>query len=139
MTTRYLLDTSIVSAAVARRPNAQVVRHLRHDGAACAIAAPVWNELLYGVGRLPGGSRRDALDEFLRGVIEPSFPVLAYDQIAATWHARERVRLERGGKTPAFVDGQIAAIAFSHDLTLVTANTRHFEAFGGVRLSDWTR
>jgi tRNA(fMet)-specific endonuclease VapC len=139
VTARYLLDTSIVSAAVSRSPNARVVIHLRREGTACAISAPVWNELLFGVGRMPPGKRRSGVEEYVRSVVETSFPVLPYDQVAATWHARERVRLELAGKTPPFVDGQIAAIAFSNDLTLVTANTRHFEAFNGIRLLDWTR
>jgi tRNA(fMet)-specific endonuclease VapC len=139
MTARYLLDTSIVSAAVSRVPNDRAVRHLRRNGAACAIPALVWHELLFGLERMPVGKRRTDVEDYLRAVVEPSFPVLPYDQVAATWHARERVRLERAGKTPPFVDGQIAAIAFSNDLTLVTTNTRHFESFEGVRLADWTR
>jgi tRNA(fMet)-specific endonuclease VapC len=136
---RYLLDTSIVSAPASRRPNERVVRRLRHEGAACAIGAPVWHELLFGVDRLPAGTRRTRLEDYLHATVERAFPVLPYDQVAATWHARERARLARAGKTPPFVDGQIAAIAFSHDLTLVTANAKHFEAFGGVRLADWSR
>ena len=112
MTLRYLLDTSIVSAAVARDPNEKVVRRLRHDGAACAIAAPVWHELVYGVARLPAGKRRDVLDEYLRSVVEPSFPILGYSDTAASWHARERAHLEAIGKAPPFIDGQIASLAY---------------------------
>ncbi len=115
------------------------MKRLRRDGAVCAIAAPVWHELVYGVSRLPDGRKRTGLEDFLRTVVEPLFPILAYDQVAATWHARERARLERAGTTPPFVDGQIAGIAFSHDLTLVTANVKHFAVFIGVRVVDWTR
>jgi tRNA(fMet)-specific endonuclease VapC len=139
VTIQYLLDTSIVSACATKEPNARVVKRMRHQGAACAIAAPVWHELVYGVDRLPVGKKRAGLEDYLRTVVERSFPILPYDQVAATWHARERARLERAGKSPPFVDGQIAAIAFSHDLTLVTANTRHFEPFAGVRVADWMR
>jgi tRNA(fMet)-specific endonuclease VapC len=139
LTIQFLLDTSIVSAGAAKEPNARILRHLRHAGATCAIAAPVWHELAYGIDRLPPSKKRSGLEDYLRTVVERSFPILAYDQTAATWHARERARLERAGKSPPFVDGQIAAIAFSHDLTLVTTNTKHFDSFAGVRLADWTR
>ena len=88
---------------------------------------------------MPVGKKRDRLEDYLRTSVARSFPILAYDEVAATWHARERARLERAGKTPPFVDCQIAAIAFRHDLTLVTTNTKHFESFAGVRLTDWTR
>ena len=66
--------------------------------------------------------RRDAIERYLEDVALASFPILDYDRAAAEWHARERVRLETAGKTPPFIDGQIAAIASVHDLVLVTAN-----------------
>lgn len=67
-----------------------------------------------------------------------SFPVLDYDREAADWHALERARLSSIGKTPPFVDGQIAAIAFVNDLILVTSNLRDFEGFRGLQVQSWT-
>lgn len=63
--------------------------------------------------------------------------VLPYDGEAARWHARERARLERLGLTPAFVDGQIAAVAAVRGLVLVTRNVRQFEAFTDLRIENW--
>jgi predicted nucleic acid-binding protein len=37
------------------------------------------------------------------------------------------------------VDGQIAAIAHSESLTLVTANTGDYQYFGDLEIADWTR
>ncbi len=42
-------------------------------------------------------------------------------------------------RTPTFVDGQIAAIARTRCLVLVTANRRDYELFEGLVLEDWTR
>jgi tRNA(fMet)-specific endonuclease VapC len=139
VTLRYLLDTNIVSAPVARKPDARVVQRLNSDGAACAIAAPVWHELMYGCHRLPAGKRRVALEAYLAEVIRPSFPILVYDEAAAAWHGRERARLEALGRPAPYVDGQIAAIAQVHDLVLVTANAQDFERFVGLEIEDWTR
>lgn len=139
MTLRYLLDTNIVSAPVARKPDARVVRRLNRDGPACAIAAPVWHELTYGCHRLPVGTRRVALEAYLAEVIRPSFPILAYDEAAAAWHGQERARLEALGQPAPYVDGQIAAIAHAHDLVLVTANIQDFDRFKGLEIEDWTR
>jgi len=36
----------------------------------------------------------------------------SYNEDAAKWHACERARLQSIGKTPPFVDGQIAAITY---------------------------
>jgi tRNA(fMet)-specific endonuclease VapC len=70
-------------------------------------------------------------------VVAPSIPILPYDEAAADWHARERARLLSEGRKPPFADGQIAAIAKVHDLAIVTANVRDFEAFEGITVEDW--
>ena len=66
-------------------------------------------------------------------------PVLGYHVSAADWHGQERARWTMLGKTPAFVDGQIASIACIHGLTRVTANVQPFVAFDGISIVDWTR
>jgi tRNA(fMet)-specific endonuclease VapC len=139
MMLKFLLDTTIISAPIAKMPNRRVVRKIEQQGGTCAIGAPVWHELVYGCSRLPAGKKRDALEEYLHGVIRRSFPILPYDDSAADWHGRERARLEKSGRTPPFVDGQIAAIAHSQSLTLVTANTEDFRHFDELELADWTR
>jgi tRNA(fMet)-specific endonuclease VapC len=131
MTLKFLLDTTIISAPIAKK--------LEQQSHYCAIAAPVWHELVYGCSRLPAGKRRDTLEEYLHGVVRRCFPILPYDDVAAERHGRERARLEDRGKTPPFVDGQIAAIAHSQGLTLVTANIDDFRYFAELELADWTR
>ena len=139
MKLRYLLDTSIVSNPVSKRPDPALVRHLAEHGPECAIAAPVWHELTYGCRRLPKGTRRTALEAYLRDVVRRSFPNLPYDEAAATWHGEARARLEALGKPAPFVDGQIAAVAHVHGLVLVTTNETHFEGFEGLPVENWLR
>lgn len=136
---RFLLDTSIVSAPIAKVPNLDVLAQLQEHGPACAIPSPVWHELLFGCRRLPRGRRRNALEAYLEEVVHTTLPILPYDEAAATWHAGERARLAAAGQTAPFVDGQIAAVAAVHGLTLVTANTADFRKFRGVTLVDWSR
>ncbi|HVZ36891.1 MAG TPA: type II toxin-antitoxin system VapC family toxin, partial [Polyangiaceae bacterium] len=126
MTTRYLLDTSIVSSPISKQPNPEVLKRLEEHGHECAIAAPVWHELMFGCQRLPRGKRRDAIETYLQDVVLASFAVLAYDEDAAHWHGIERARLEGLGKATPYADGQIAAIAYANELTLVTANVKDF-------------
>jgi tRNA(fMet)-specific endonuclease VapC len=139
VTLRYLLDTNTVSAPVTKKPDARVVRQLERHGAMCAIAAPVWHELTYGCRRLQAGRRRTALEAYLEDVVRRSFPILPYDDAAATWHGQERARLERIGRPAPYVDGQIAAIAHVHGLMLVTANTEDFSRFKGIKVRNWTQ
>lgn len=134
---RFLLDTNALSEAVRPAPNARLMERLAAHHAECATAAPVWNELVYGCRRLPESARRRALERYIFEVLRPHLSVLPYDQRAAEWHASEQARLEPLGRTPPFVDGQIAAIASTNGLTLVTANAPDFAGFEGLHLEDW--
>lgn len=139
MTIRYLLDTSIVSAPIAKHPDPHIVECLEERGPECAIAAPVWHELTYGCHRLPRSRRRLALENYLNDVVRASFPILPYDETAAAWHGRERARLEALGRPAPYVDSQIAAIAHANALVVVTVNTKDFAAFTGVKVENWSK
>jgi tRNA(fMet)-specific endonuclease VapC len=136
---KYLLDTSTLSAAIAPKPSKKALERLTQRGQECAIAAIVWNELLYGCERLAKGNRKAELEAYLHDVVLSSFPVLPYDREAATWHGIERARQDREGRPTPYVDGQIAAIARVNDLTLVTVNTKHFSRFRDLVIEDWTQ
>ena len=139
MKLRYLLDTTVVSSPIAKTPNTEIVKRLEVHGHECAIAAPVWHELIYGCQRLPRGKRREALEMYLQDVVLASFPVLAYEESAARWHGLERARLERLGKSAPYVDGQIAAIAHVNELILVTVNVKDFARFQDLEVENWSK
>jgi tRNA(fMet)-specific endonuclease VapC len=105
---------------------------VRHRGA-------VWHELTLGWRRLPAGKRKDALETYLRDVVQASFAILPYDEAAAGWHGAERARLEASGRPAPYVDGQIAAIAHVNGLVLVTLSAGDFSRFKDVELEDWSR
>lgn len=117
--------------------DAGVEQKLREHGGECAIGAPVWHELMFGVLRLPRGKKRSGLERWLDEVVLPTLPILPYDERAAAWHAEERARLERAGRTPPFVDGQVAAIAATRGLPLVTANPDDFRWFKRLTTLSW--
>jgi tRNA(fMet)-specific endonuclease VapC len=137
VTLRYLLDTSIVSSPISKTPNRGILRRLTQHAGESAIAAPVWHELTFGLRRLPRGRRRTALGVYLQDVVRASFPILPYDDAAATWHGEERARLEALGRPVPYVDAQIAAVAHAHQLVLVTVNSKDFTPFANLRIEDW--
>jgi tRNA(fMet)-specific endonuclease VapC len=134
---RFLLDTNIVSEAIRPFPNAVVLDKIEQNKGKVGIATVVWHELLFGLERLPPSRKRNALEAYLLRVVKATMPILSYDQAAAEWHAGERVRLVATGRTPPFLDGQIAATAKANDLVLVTANQSHFEIFEGLQIENW--
>jgi tRNA(fMet)-specific endonuclease VapC len=139
VTLRFLLDTCIISSPISKTPDPGILAALEQHSDECAIAAPVWHELSYGSLRLPAGKRRRALERYLTDVVRASLPILPYDETAATWHAEERARLEAKGRPTPFVDGQIAAIARVHNLTLVTLDAKDFKDFKGLTVVTWSK
>ena len=133
---RFLLDTNVLSEPMRAAPNPGVMARLLAAGDRAATAAPVWHEIEYGRERIPAGRRRRAIDALV-DQLGDVLVVLPYDSAAASWHGRERARLVSAGKTPPFVDGQIAAIAAVHGLVLVTRNVRDFSSFSGIRVESW--
>jgi tRNA(fMet)-specific endonuclease VapC len=134
---KYLLDTNLISELSKPKPDRKVEKKCRQYRLELATAAPVWHELQYGCQRLPHSRKRELLELFLEEVVSKQLPILPYDEQAAHWHARERARLSLTGQRLSFVDGQIAAIAVTNGLTLVTRNLNDFRSFSGLLLENW--
>lgn len=134
---KYLLDTNVVSECVKTTPKESVLHRLEKHEHEIVTAAPVWHELQYGFRRLPRSRKRTMIESFLNDVVRRNMLILPYDDRAAEWHAGERVRLSSKGKTPPFVDGQIAAIARVNGLILVTRNVEDYESFSGLKTENW--
>jgi tRNA(fMet)-specific endonuclease VapC len=120
-------------------PNPRVLKAIAAREGKLATCSVVWHELRFGCDRLPPSRRRNAIATYLDEAVRPAVLILPYDEEAAAWHARERARLSRSGRSPAAADAQIAAIAIVNDLILVTANGGDFRRFEGLRIEDWTR
>lgn len=135
----FLVDTNVLSQPVRPRPHPHALRRLQAHEAQVATAGPVWHELVFGCFRLPPSTRREAIERYLFHVVQPAMAILPYDERAAEWHARERARLAALGRTPSFVDGQIAAIAAVNGLVVATLNAGDFRGFEGVGVEDWGR
>lgn len=137
MTFRFLLDTNIISEINKKIPNKLVFDKMNQYQGEVVTASVVIYELLFGCLCLPPESgRRRFLEDYIEE-IPVKMPVLNYDINAAKWHAQERARLSKIGKTPAFIDGQIASIAFCNDLILVTNNMADFQDFEDLIIENW--
>lgn len=134
---KYILDTNVLSEAVKTKPNRHVMAMLKKHQSEIATASPVWHELQYGCCRLPVSRKREIIESFLEDVIRQNIIIFPYDERSAKWHAQERARLAAKGQMPAYVDGQIAAIAKVNGLALVTRNTADFIIFTDLELQNW--
>jgi tRNA(fMet)-specific endonuclease VapC len=136
MSFQYLLDTNILSEPARPLPNARVLYKLDVYRSEVVVCSVVVHELLHGCLRLPESKRREFLWNYIHESVL-NLPVFDYDLKAAQWHAQERARLSKIGKTPSFVDGQIASIAFCNNLILVTNNVSDFQDFDNLNLENW--
>lgn len=134
---QFLLDTNILSEPLRPVPNPGVMESLVRYSGLTATASVVFHEMLYGCYRLPNSQKRRAIEAYLREEVEAKLLLLPYSTQAAKWHASERARLVRLGKTPAYVDAQIAAIAVVHNLVLVTNNQADYVDFQGIEMENW--
>lgn len=133
----YLLDSNILSEPARLKPDDTVLqRFAEHDGE-YATAAIVWHELVYGCELLAASKRKTQLQSYLTMLLANGLMVLPFDQAAADWYAKERAELKRQGQTCAYADGEIAAIAATQQLILVTRNTQDFVNFQQLILQNW--
>ncbi|HNP03079.1 MAG TPA: type II toxin-antitoxin system VapC family toxin [Agitococcus sp.] len=133
---KWLLDTNIISEAIKPIPDSNVINNLTLYSYQIAIAAPVWHELNYGLLRLPDGKRKEMVKKYLENVVS-TLTILPYDDVAAKCHAELRSIAQAKGQIIPFVDGQIAAIAISHNLTLVTRNLQDYRMIEDLKISNW--
>jgi tRNA(fMet)-specific endonuclease VapC len=133
----YLLDSNILSEPARLTPNDNVLQQLANHDGEYATAAIVWHELVYGGELLAASKRKKQLQSYLEMLLLNGLIVFPYDQFAADWYAIERARLERQGQTCAYADGEIAAIAVTQKLTLVTRNIHDFHNFQNLALQNW--
>jgi len=133
----YLLDTNILSEATKKQPNQRVLDNLRKYNGSYATAVTVWHELNFGCERLPDSKLKQRLESYLAMLLQQGLPILPFEQEAGEWLAVERARLMQKGIVLGFADSEIAAIAATNHLILVTRNTRDFMNFSGLQLENW--
>ena len=128
----YLLDSNIVSEIIKPEPDLNVIKKIAEHNSDCAICSPVWQELLFGLYRMPEGINKKYLGKFIKEDIHENFKIKNFTEKAADIQAQLRTKLEQLGKPTQKEDSMIAAIALANHMVLVTRNTKHFAAIQQV-------
>jgi hypothetical protein len=137
-----LLDTNVISALMRTHPDAIVVEWLDAER-----APDIWTttitvfEIQFGIGLLPAGRRRDALELAARDLIERDLRgrVLPFDVPAARAAAALGAARQRRGRTVDVRDTQIAGIALARRARLATRNVRDFADLDVDVVDPWAR
>ena len=135
----YLLDTNIISEFSKERPNQNVIALYEARKNFCAISAITWQELIYGLERMPDGKRKTYIEECLVEYKE-EFEIIPYDDFAAGLCGQLLGKCPKEGKSLPYYDTQIAATAIANGMVLVTHNTTDFAEAAErsfLRVEDW--
>jgi tRNA(fMet)-specific endonuclease VapC len=131
---KYLLDTN-AWIDVMNRPRGLVAARLATEQPTDVfLCSVVVGELLTGALK----SARQAANLSLIHLLQQQFTSLPFDDAAADHYARTRAHLEASGMPIGPYDTQIAGIALSHGLKVVTHNTAEFSRVPGLSLEDWS-
>ena len=136
----YLLDTNIISEIRKPEPNTLVMQKLAKHQKLSAISAIAYDEMLFGVKRMPEGKKKDALMEFYTKFVQSNFEILPFDVHCSWIHSDLLERLEKIGKPAPLIDSMIAATAIANNMILVTRNTGDFEGIkevSNLMIENW--
>jgi predicted nucleic acid-binding protein len=134
-----VLDTNVVSEAMKAAPNPAVLAWLDEQAAETLYLSSVTlAELLFGIGVLPAGRRKEALTQMLDGLLALfEDRVLAFDTNAARHYADLAVTARAAGKGFPTPDGYIAAIAKARGFTVATRDVAPFKAASLNVINPW--
>ena len=128
----FLLDTNAWIALL--KSNPQVVDGVRRVGIeALYLCSPVWSELWFGA----CNSQRIAENQGRIRELASHVASLPFDDRAAEHCGEIRALLVRQGRPIGPYDLQIAAIARSAGLRLVTRNISEFSRVPGLTIENW--
>lgn len=135
-----LLDTNVVSEAVKPYSHASVRAWLDAQSAETLFLPSITvAELLFGIGALPDGRRKDMLAARIDGLLDAfASRILPFDVPAARRYADLAVEARATGRGFPTPDGYIAAIAAAHGFAVASRDTSAFEAAGLKVIDPWT-
>ena len=134
-----VLDTNVVSEAMKPKPDAVVRGWLNNQAAETLYLSTVTlAELLFGIGALPAGKRRNLLDRALTELLELfKDRILPFDTDAARHYAGLAMTAKNAGRGFPTPDGYIAAVAASRGFIMASRDTSPFEAAGVTVINPW--
>ena len=136
---RFLLDTNVLSEAVAKAPRAEIVSWVeRQSPDDIHLSVVTIGEIDFGIARLAEGLKRLRLQAWRDAIVERTGRRLLPIDLAvvAAW-GEVRARAQAEHRTLPVLDAFLAATAEVHGLTLVTRNTKDFEVWGGAVFNPW--
>ncbi len=129
---KYMLDTNICIYIINNKPAHVTARFRQFTPGDIGLSAITAAELAFGVEKSGSSRNHNALEKFMAPL-----EILALDETVIWHYARICTQLEQAGQAIGALDTLIAAHAITHNLTLVSNNTREFARVPGLQLENW--
>ena len=130
---KYLLDTNICIYIIKNRPPQVKEKFIKHEIGDIALSTITVSELIYGAFKSQQIEKNlQIIEEFIM-----PFDIIDFNYKSALEYGKIRATLEKQGQIIRNMDMQIAAIAKSHKMTLVTNNLKEFNRIDNLRLENW--
>jgi predicted nucleic acid-binding protein len=131
----FIFDTDIYTNVIRKIPSETLINRLkkvpRRDQFTTTITI---GEVYYG---LMKASNKTRLLKLFEDVLLPRATILPFDFSAAKKYGEMRSFMEKQGTPLAHADLQIASIALSMNMTLITGNLKHFQRVPKLAVENW--
>lgn len=124
-----LIDTNILSEMMKPFPDTAVLKWIdKQEITQMFISTVTLAEISYGLHVLPEGKRRENLELAFNNAVLEAFSgrILPFDELSAYTYGKIMGHRKKQGQPLGMPDGQIAAIALTHNAIVATRNVRDF-------------
>ena len=136
MALTHLLDTSVYSQPIKKKPLKTVINHWEAIGDR-NLCIPIFceTEILQGLEM----KKSDNLWNAFNLILKDSLPILDFTMKAAKTYAKIQAECIKTGKTRPVFDLLIASTAIANNLILATCNYKDFKDIPGLKVEDWLK
>jgi hypothetical protein len=135
-----ILDTNVVSEAMAIRPDERVMKWIRFAPQDELYTTAITEaEMRYGTERMSLHKKGQELEDIVKRILTVRFAdrILPFDSAAAKELPAILIAMQRDMRSHSRMDAFIAAIARAHGATVATRNVNDFERSGIPLINPW--
>jgi len=131
----HLLDTSVYSQPIKKKPLKPVIEHWEKTGDQnLCISIFCETEILQGLEM----KKSENLWSAYRTILENSLPIIDFSTEASRVYAKIQADCIKRGRTRPVFDLLIASTAIAGNFILATCNYKDFKDMPGLKVEDWS-
>lgn len=138
----YLLDTCVISELIKKQPDKNVITWIsKVPEKSLFLCVFTIGEIHKGIEKLPASKKKLELHDWINFDLKERFEnrILVFDLKASEKWGVIQGNAELVGTPMSLIDGLISSIAITHEMTLVTRNSKDMQASGVKLINPWNQ